>query len=207
MDLLSETALFARGLLVGLGIAAPVGPIGLLCIQRSLDHGRLHGFVSGLGAATADAAYGLAAAFGLSAVSSFLAGGRIWITVIGGAVLVWFGLCAWRARLKEAPASRPRSSLLFDYLSVLGLTITNPMTILFFSAVMAGLAGAGQTSGAMTGLWLVAGVFLGSAGWWFLLSLLASLVPFTARLRRLINAASGLILIGFGVWSIVSTCL
>jgi threonine/homoserine/homoserine lactone efflux protein len=198
-----------RGALIGLGIAAPVGPIGLLCIQRTLERGRLNGFVSGLGAATADACLGLAAACGLSAAAGLLSAARPWIAAFGGAVLVWLGLGALRGRAAEAPAGaeRPRASLLRDYLSVFGLTIINPMTVLAFAGIIAGLAAASAAPGPADGFWLVAGVFAGSASWWFLLSLAASRLRLGERLRRGINLASGLILIGFGAWMPLSAAL
>ena len=87
---------FLKGLIVGLSIAAPVGPIGILCIRRTLAHGRAAGFVSGLGAATADAMYGAAAGFGLTVVSSVLVGGQRWLRLVGGLFLLYLGIRTWR---------------------------------------------------------------------------------------------------------------
>ena len=158
---------FLQGLAIGFSIAAPVGPIGLLCIRCTLTHGRLNGFLCGLGAATADAVYGVIAALGLSAITSFLLGTQTWLQLAGGLFLVWLGIRTMRAPPAAAPRSTDTaaaSALAAGYFSTLALTLTNPMTILSFIGIFAGL-GAGATTG---GLWpagsLVLGVFLGSAG-------------------------------------------
>ncbi|HEX6797970.1 MAG TPA: LysE family transporter [Ktedonobacterales bacterium] len=212
--------LWLRGVALGFSIAAPVGPIGVLCIRRTLADGRLIGFVSGLGAATADMFYGAVAAFGLSAVSDLLTGQRLWLHLLGGAFLCYLGLRTLAhkpAPVGRSPAItpvsrhraasdlailRPRSHLRLAgaYLSTLGLTLTNPATILSFAVIFAGLGVAGARVGYVSAAALVAGVFCGSALWWLLLSggvgwLRERLGP---RTLRAVNVLSGIILLGFG---------
>ncbi len=214
--------LWLRGIVLGFSIAAPVGPIGVLCIRRTLADGRLIGFISGLGAATADMFYGAVAAFGLSAVSDLLTGQRLWLHLLGGAFLCYLGV----RTLTRKPASlggsaaippgvlsrrrgtsdiavlrpRPRLRLAGAYLSTFGLTLTNPATILSFAVIFAGLGVVGARAGYVSAAALVAGVFCGSALWWLLLSggvgwLGGRLGP---RTLRAVNVLSGVILVGFG---------
>lgn len=160
---------FLKGLLLGFSIAAPVGPIGLLCIQRTVAYGRRSGLVTGLGAATADGVYGTVAAFGLTAISGFLVGQQFWFRIVGGIFLVYLGAKTLFSKAAEKAASPDRNNLFSDYASTVFLTITNPMTILSFAAVFAGL-GLADTGGHGPAVWMVAGVILGSALWWFALS-------------------------------------
>src|SRR4051794_20826007 len=134
-----DVSFFARGFVIGLAIAAPVGPIGVLCIRRTLVDGRKVGLVTGLGAATADALYGAAAAFGLTAVSSTLVGQQDLIRLIGGAFLCYLGFRTLIAPVAAMGLAKPRSNVLSAYGSTLALTLTNPSTILSFVAVFAGL--------------------------------------------------------------------
>ena len=195
-------ALFGRGLLVGFAIAAPVGPIGLLCIQRTLARGRLTGLVTGLGAATADAFYGLVAGLGLTAVASFLTGQRSWLGLIGGLFLCYLGVRTMLARpVTQSAEFSAQHGLWEAYISTFLLTLTNPMTIFSFMAVFAGLGLATTTTssgyGAVT---LVAGVFLGSALWWLLLSGGASLLRSRIQTATMVwvNRGAGVVLISFG---------
>ncbi len=198
---------FLKGLLLGFSIAAPVGPIGLLCIRRSLAHGRLAGFVSGLGAATADACYGLVAALGLTAITHALVGHRAWLQLGGGIFLLYLGIATLRARPPAAEARvAPAPNLSTAYLTILVLTLTNPMTILSFLGIFAGLGVGASTGGAWPACRLVAGVFLGSATWWLLLGSAAGWLG--RRLDhgglRILNLASGLVIAAFGAWQLLS---
>jgi threonine/homoserine/homoserine lactone efflux protein len=192
-----------RGIVLGLSIAAPVGPIGVLCIRRTLAFGRVTGLVTGLGAATADACYGALAAFGLTALSGLLVGGRLWIHLIGGAFLLYLGIRTLLARPAEKAASTQGAGLASAYTSTLLLTLANPATILSFAAVFAGL-GVGLTGGrggyAAAGLTTL-GVFAGSALWWLLLSGGVSLLRsrLTTGALRWVNRISGAILIAFAL--------
>jgi threonine/homoserine/homoserine lactone efflux protein len=192
-----------KGLVIGFSIAAPVGPVGLLCIRRSMAEGQRVGFVTGLGAATADASYGCVAAFGLTGVSSFLVGHRIWLSLIGGLFLCHLGV----RTLINNPVVRPENvqagSLLSAYLSTLFLTLTNPTTILSFVAVFAAL-GMEVSANYLGAGSLVAGVFIGSALWWLLLSCGAA--QFQSRLdhgwMHFINRLSGSVIFAFGIYSL-----
>ena len=205
-----EPALFVRGVVLGFTIAAAVGPISLLCIRRTLAEGRLVGIVSGLGVATADATYGAVAAFGLTAVTDLLVDWRRALGVVGGAFLLWL---AWRT-FKSVPSETAtagngegRRGLPGAYLSTLGLTLTNPMTILSFAALFVGL---GVTGGDAAGATLLTlGVFTGSAMWWVIL--VTAVGAFRSRLTptglRRVNIVSGLVIGAFGIVAIASAVL
>jgi threonine/homoserine/homoserine lactone efflux protein len=200
-----SVGLFFKGMVIGFAIAAPVGPIGVLCIRRTLAEGRVSGLVSGLGAATADALYGAVAALGLTFVAEFLMGGESWLRLVGGAFLGFLGTRTFLARPAQRAAPAGRSGLLGNYTSTLFLTLTNPTTILSFAAIFAGLGAVGDASGdALSAMLLVLGVFLGSAAWWFVLSGITSL--FRTRLSvgglRWVNRISGTVIAAFGVLAV-----
>ncbi|WP_416676715.1 LysE/ArgO family amino acid transporter [Egbenema bharatensis] len=192
---------FLQGLIIGFSIAVPVGPIGILCIRRTLSDGQFIGLLSGLGAATADAIYGCIAGFGLTFVSGLLTSHVGWFRVIGGLFLCYLGVRTALAKPSETAATAQGRGWLGAYLSTLFLTLTNPATILSFIAVFAGLglATAGGNYGAA--VLLVSGVFLGSALWWLLLS--SGVGLFRSRLTpkhlKWLNRISGAILLGFGI--------
>jgi len=172
----------------------------LLCIRRSLAEGRAAGFVSGLGAATADALYGLVAALGLTAITHALLRYQPLLQLGGGAFLVYLGFATLRAKPAKDAATTPATSGA-HYLSTFALTLTNPMTILSFLGIFAGL-GVGASGGVVAGCLLVAGVFFGSAAWWLLLSTAAGWLG--RHLQdgglRALNVFSGLVIGGFGSW-------
>lgn len=203
-----EYGLFVRGALIGLAIAAPVGPIGVLCIRRTLSEGRVAGFVSGLGAATADTIYGVIAVLGLTALAELLVGVSFWGRLLGGLFLCYLGLRTLRERPAEGPAEAGGHGLVGAYLSTLLLTIANPATIISFAAIFAGL-GAGLAGSYGAGVLLVAGVFAGSALWWLLLSGAAGLLRgrLTPSALRWVNVGSGLVILGFGVAALASLAL
>lgn len=198
--------LLLRGLIIGFSIAAPVGPIGVLCIRRTLAEGRAAGFVSGLGAATADAIYGCIAGFGLTFLSGFLVRQQVWIRLLGGLFLCYLGLRTLLTRPADRPESTEKRGFVSAYGSTLLLTLTNPMTILSFTAIFAGLgvAGSGRDYGAATAL--VLGVFVGSVFWWFALSGVAAAFRerFDVRAISWINRIAGLVVAGFGFSVLVS---
>lgn len=161
-----------KGVVMGFAIAAPVGPIALLCIRRTLAQGRLIGFVSGLGAATADGLYGAVAAFGLTALSDRLVEYTLLLKVVGGLFLCYLGLKSILSKRSfphtlAAPLPIKSSALLPAYTSTLALTLTNPATVLSFLAIFAGL-GITQTA-RIASVTLVCGVFAGSVLWWLVL--------------------------------------
>jgi threonine/homoserine/homoserine lactone efflux protein len=201
-----DVTFFARGLAIGFAIAAPVGAIGLLCIRRTLADGRLVGFVSGLGAATADAFYGAIAALGLTAISSAIVAQQSTVRLVGGLFLCYLGVrtALSHPALDANPGAARGLAAAFG--STLALTLTNPTTILSFAAVFAGL-GLGTTAADRgSAVLMVGGVFCGSALWWLVLSgtvgfFRRALTP--ARLRW-VNRLSGALLTTFGVLALLS---
>jgi threonine/homoserine/homoserine lactone efflux protein len=195
-----------KGILLGFAIAAPVGPIGVLCIRRTLAEGRRVGFVSGLGAATADLFYGSVAALGLTLISGLLVAQARWLGLIGGAFLLYLGVRTFLSKPAGQVVQANPQGLSSAYFSTFILTLTNPLTILSFAAVFAGL-GLGQTDGSFaSAVLLVSGVFLGSASWWLLLSSGVSLLRSRVNARSLlwVNRIAGVVLFGFGVGAVVS---
>jgi threonine/homoserine/homoserine lactone efflux protein len=197
---------FLRGLIIGFSIAAPVGPIGILAIRRTLAIGWSAGLLTGLGAATADAIYGCIAGFGLTAISGFLISSSFWLRLLGGLFLCYLGIKtiltpAAAQKLSEGnPADRNLAHLSM-YASTVFLTLTNPMTILSFAAVFVGLGLATAGSDYLTAAILVLGVFSGSAIWWLLLCSGANLLRSRLPMHRLgwLNRISGSILLTFGI--------
>ena len=200
-----DAGTFWRGFLIGLAIAAPVGAIGLLCIRRTLAYGRLVGFVTGLGAATADAVYGAIAALGLTSVAAFLADAQTPLRLLGGAFLIYLG---WRTFVSrpsgEGSADRP-GTLAGMFASTFALTLANPSTIISFAAIFAGLGLTGSAE-LTSALLMVAGVFLGSASWWLILSGGIGLLRGVMTPERLlwVNRASGVLIALLGLGAILS---
>ena len=196
-----------KGLILGFSIAAPVGPIGVLCIRRTLTDGRATGLVSGLGAASADALYGCIAGFGLTLLSDFLVSQQFWLRLVGGLFLFYLGIKTLLARPAQESASAQGTGLLGAYTSTLFLTLTNPMTILSFAAIFAGLGVASTDGDYASAALLVLGVFLGSALWWLLLSGGVSLFRARFNLSALtwVNRLSGAVILAFGVAAFAST--
>jgi threonine/homoserine/homoserine lactone efflux protein len=200
-----SAALFSKGLAFGFILAATVGPMWMLCFRRTIASGALVGLVSGMGIATADGIYGAIAAFGLTAVSGFLLGQSFWIGLIGAAFLIYLGIKALTAKPMSVQEEKvDRTGLARAFFSTLGLTLTNPPTILAFAAIFAGL-GLVSSADYAAAAWIVLGVFLGSATWWILLAagagrLRGRLGP---RLARGINVASGISILGFALWQVV----
>ncbi len=191
---------FLKGLAFGFLLAATVGPMWILCFRRTLAHGRLFGFVSGMGVATADALYGSMAAFGLTAVSGFLLAQKFWLAAIGGAFLCWLGAKTLLSHPGDRPADVPAGSLAVAYTSTFALTLTNPATILAFVAIFAGLGLAASASYAEAAL-VVLGVVIGSAFWWTVLAVGAGWLRKRAgpRLLRAINIVAGVSILAFGI--------
>ena len=198
-----DLSFLPRGLVLGFTIAAAVGPISLLTIRRTLAHGRVYGLASGLGVALADATYAAIAAFGLTAITSVLVGGRVLLGLVGGAFLVVLAIRTMTSRPNEVAVVAERPGLAAAFGSIFGLTMTNPMTILSFAGLFAGLGltGTGGDGAAL----LVAGVFLGSATWWVVLtSVVAALRSrVTIPVLTWVNRVSGAAILIFGVVAIL----
>ncbi|MCG8563854.1 MAG: LysE family translocator [Desulfobacterales bacterium] len=202
-----EPYFLIKGIAMGATIAAPLGPIGLLCIRRTLDLGPLAGLLTGLGAATADAIYGTIAAFGLTAVSDLLTRHLDSFQIIGGLFLCYLGLKGLRPMAEQGGAPPPSTDRagMGAYVSALFLTLTNPMTILVFAAVFSGLGLANAPGNNRAALALVAGIWIGSCLWWFLLSMGAHGMGqrISHRHHRIIQTSAGLIILGFGLAALV----
>lgn len=199
-------ATLARGVILGFSIAAPVGPIGVLCIRRTLAEGRGVGLATGLGAAVADGIYGAVAAFGLSWVTDALIGHQSWIRLVGGLFLLYLGVTSFVSKPAERAAEARGAGLGGAFASTFLLTLANPMTILSFVAVFAGLGVVSGMGGARSAAALVVGVVLGSALWWLGLSALVDRLRsrFDAGGLRWVNRISGAVIAGFGVVALFS---
>jgi threonine/homoserine/homoserine lactone efflux protein len=199
---------------IGFSIAAPVGPIGIICIRRTLAVGRRSGLISGLGAASADALYGGIAAFGLTFISTFLINQSTWLRLGGGVFLIFIGMRTIFSTPEEIVDANPglgnHRNLISDYLSIFFLTISNPLTILSFTAIFAGF-GAPYLEGRdyPSAVLMVLGIFLGSCSWWFFLTYITSLFRnrITTATMKWINRAAGLTIIVFGIIAIISVIL
>ncbi|MEW6352366.1 MAG: LysE family transporter [Thermodesulfobacteriota bacterium] len=200
-----EISRFVQGLVMGFSIAAPVGPIGVLCMRRALAHGAVSGLASGMGAATADAIYGSVAAMGLTFVSEALIAQQSLFRLVGGAFLCALGVKTFLAEPAAGSSRAETASILRGFVSTLLLTLTNPMTILSFAAIFSGL-GAADTPGeyASAGR-LVCGVFLGSALWWLMLSSTVSLLrdKLNQGALRWVNRIAGAVIGGYGVCALL----
>jgi threonine/homoserine/homoserine lactone efflux protein len=198
-----DLSFFIRGLLIGLSIAATVGPMCFLCIQRTLNRGQLYGLVSGLGIATADGVYGCIAAFGLTLITHFLVSEQKWIRLIGGLFLIYLGLRTILTKPAERAAvlKTKANGYLGAYATTFLLTLTNPLTILSFAAIFAGI-GVGTTGKSFfSATAVVLGVFSGSTLWWIILTSVISLLrkKITPQWLIWINRISGIIITLFGV--------
>lgn len=201
------------GMLVGFSASVPLGPIGVLCIQRTLQRGRLSGFVSGLGAASSDVIYAIIAGFSLSFIVTFIEEQFVWIQVFGSIILILLGWHIFRSnpakQLRKQRSGKSKNSYLQDYVSTFLLTFSNPLAIFLFIAFFAGFGVVMTNSGIYGQLVLITGVFLGAAAWWFLLTSVVGFFRSAVNLRRLfwINRIAGatiiiLVVIGFASWMI-----
>ncbi len=200
-----ELPLPLRGLIIGFTIAAAVGPISLLTIRRTIAHGQLYGLVSGLGVATADATYAGIAAFGLTAVMGVLVSGRFLLGVVGGAIIVLLGIRTILSRPGEVAIDAERPGLPGAYLSIFALTMTNPMTILSFAAVFAGL-GLVVGNSLLDALVLTLAVLVGSSLWWVVLTSIVGWLRLRVSTTALlwVNRISGAVLVAFGIVAILA---
>lgn len=198
-------SLFLKGFIIGLSIAAPVGPIGVLCINRTLRSGLMVGLLSGLGAAVADAIYGCIAGFGLVTVADFLFVAQTPIRWVGGAFLIYLGVKTFLAQPQDKSAPDKARTLWQDFSSTLLLTLTNPATILSFVAIYTSLGIVDSDASYYEAFVIVLGVFLGSLAWWCALSSGISVIRHKLGQTALkwINRLSGIILLAFGLFAII----
>lgn len=198
--------LFARTFIIGIVVAAPVGAMGILCIQRTLVHGWRGGISTGAGIATADAIYAALAAFGVTAVSQWLVDYQAQLRIVGGLALLWLG---WRAIVTppahDAAQAADSTRLGQLYSSAVGLTLTNPMTIMSFAAIFAG-AGLVAQAGTGSAMIVTIGVAVGSLSWWLALTSVVWAVrhAVSEKAMVIVNRISGGVLIAFGVLALVT---
>lgn len=189
---------FIKGVIIGFCVAAPVGPIGILCIRRTLQFGRLSGLFSGLGAATADTFYGAMAAFGLNLVFDVLIEAKEYLHLLGGAALLLLGVKILFTAPVEGPSSVTHRTLFRDFISTFFLTLANPLTIVAFLAIFAGV---GLSEGRLNTSMLILGVFGGASSWWLLLSEGVTLFrkKISKHIMLWINRIAGLVIIALGL--------
>lgn len=196
--------LFAKGALLGLSIAAPVGPMALLCLRTTLARGFGVGLLAGLGVAAGDAFYAALAAFGLTAAAGLLTGQQTWLGLLGGLYLVWFGVGTMLR--PPAPDARPprRGTGLAAFTGTFLLTLANPPTIMIFAAMFAGLGLAEAQQSTSPAVAVVVGVLVGSGGWWVVFAGVVSRLRerLSGRLLAWINRISGAVLAAFGLWTV-----
>jgi threonine/homoserine/homoserine lactone efflux protein len=201
---LANIWMLLKGAGIGFAVAAPVGPIGMLCIRTTLERGRVAGFAAGLGAAVADAIYGMIGVLGVTAISGYIEAQRFWLELGGGIFVILFGihLGITKPNVQNGNEEIP-VSLWADFMKTLVLTLANPSTILTFMAIFAGVPGAAASSMAAVPV-TVLGVLLGSAAWWLFLSQGVGVIRhrISDRALKWMNWAAGLLLVAFGVYTL-----
>jgi len=205
---MSLISFFAKGLLIGVSIAAPVGPIGVLCIRQTLMSGVLVGVACGLGAAVADMIYGIIGGFGLTFISSILLSQKNILTILGGIFLGYLGIKTLLEKPADNTTETSHKNLVTSFTATFFLTLTNPMTILSFTAILAGLGLGSANTNYQTALALVSGIFIGSLSWWFLLCGSIAIFRQKITIHNLlwINRISGIIILCFSVIILLSVC-
>lgn len=203
-----ELQFLIKGIIVGLVVSTPIGPMGVLCVQRTLNKGKSSGFSSGMGIATADAIFALIAGLGISFIIHFLSEQQLIIKMIGGLVITFIGLKIFIANpVKQLKKHRREGKNLFeDFISILFMALSNPLTIFLYIAIFAGLNLNDVSTGYSSALLVAAGIFVGASISWFAISTIVNFFRAKIRLRRLmwINRIAGITIILFGVFAICS---
>ncbi|NMB77821.1 MAG: LysE family transporter [Methanomicrobiales archaeon] len=196
-----EFSPFIQGIIIGLTLAVPVGPISLLCIRRAVDGGRLHGIVSGIGVATADSCYAAIAVLGLTAISGVILAHQVFFRALAGIVLIIVGVKVALSVPTEPGRDGGQVSYVTDYLSLLALALANPLTIIFFLVVLPGFGIVLGGTPLLTSAEFVLGIFSGSVAWWILLCGGVGSVRSSLSITnlRFINRVSGLLIILAGL--------
>lgn len=208
-DFLRENEMYLTflwsGMIIGFSIAAPIGPIGLLCIRKTLQFGRLSGFISGVGAAMASMLYGAIAAFGLTVIMNFFLCSQFWLHLLGGIILIYLGVTIGLSNPPENGKMIHEANLLKDFVSTFFLNLTNPLTIFSYLAVFAGLGVVNTQGDYGHAICMVLGVFLGATLWWFILSEIVSLFRRKLSQNALIwiNRLAGMLIAVFGIVALI----
>jgi threonine/homoserine/homoserine lactone efflux protein len=200
-----EPIFFLKGLIIGFAMAVPIGPLGVMCIRKTLAEGHTRGLIIGLGAATADSLFGSIAAFGLTFISDVIASQHFWLRLVGGGLLLFLGIRTFRAKRKDPSIPLDNKGLLRSYVSSFVLALTNPVTIFAFVAVFAAF-GLGHRLNIISACILVLGVFAGSCLWFLTLGYVATLFrkKLDSKGLRWVNRISGVLIILSGVAALVS---
>jgi len=197
------------GVIIGISASIPLGPIGVLVIQRTLNKGHLSGFISGLGAAFSDTIYAIIAGFSLSFIVGFIESQLLWIQIVGAVILISLGLKIYMTNpaVQLRRQKKKSTSYIQDFFSTFALTIANPLAVFLFMAFFAGFRVVNTQHSAIENLLLIAGVFVGASSWWLILSSSVNLFRKKINLRRLfwINKIAGsaivvLVVLAFGIW-------
>ena len=196
-----EMGIFWKGIVLGFSLAAPVGPIGVLCIRRTLHFGKISGLFSGLGAAVADALYAAIAAFGIAFVSDFLVAQQFWLRLVGGIFLLYLGWKTFFAKSSNQTKKISHTTLINDFISTFFLMLSNPIIILVFLAVFASFGLANVRGNLPQSSALIFGVFLGSSAWWLLLIEVVTLFRKKVNDKGMqwINRGAGTMIATFGI--------
>jgi threonine/homoserine/homoserine lactone efflux protein len=203
-----ELVFFLKGLIIGFAMAVPIGPLGIMCVRKTLAEGRSRGLIIGLGAATADSLYGGIAAFGLTFVSDAIASEQFWLRLVGGGLLLFLGIRTFRVKRHDPIIPFDNKGLFGSYLSAFLLALTNPVTIFAFVAVFAAFGlGHKLLTFSASACDLVLGVFAGSCLWFLTLSYVATFFrkKLDAGGLRWVNKISGVLLILSGVAAFISS--
>jgi threonine/homoserine/homoserine lactone efflux protein len=200
-----EPIFFLKGLIIGFAMAVPIGPIGVMCIRKTLAEGHTRGLIIGLGAATADSLFGGIAAFGLTFVSDAIATQHFWLRLVGGGLLLFLGIRTFRAKRKKPAIPSDNKGMLGSYATAFLLALTNPVTIFAFVAVFAAF-GLGHRLIIISAVILVLGVFTGSSLWFLSLGYVATLFRNKLNAGGLtwVNRISGVLIIVSGLAALVS---
>lgn len=200
---LSDIWLLVKGAIIGFAVAAPVGPIGMLCIRTTLERGRLAGFAAGVGAAVADAVYGTIGVLGVTAISGIIEAQRFWLELGGGIFVIAFGIHLGMTRPNYQNNDEIPVSLFADFLKTMVLTLANPSTILTFMAIFAGVPGAGASELSHVPV-IVLGVLLGSGAWWLFLTQGVGFIRhrISEQALKWMNWGAGFLLVVFGVYTL-----
>ncbi|HON18039.1 MAG TPA: LysE family transporter [Salinivirgaceae bacterium] len=211
-EAINSFSLLIKGVIIGLAASAPLGPIGVLCVQKTISKGRTIGFLSGLGAATADTVYAIIATFGIGFIQQFLEDNQSWISILGLIVLFFLGVNIFLANPISQARHRHRQKykgVFGDYISVFVLTLSNPLTVIFFGASIAAMGVFCSGHPLYAQFFVVIGVFCGAVLWWFSLTGVVSLLRHKFRLKQLwwLNKISGAIIVLLSIVAAVSLIL
>lgn len=187
---------FIQGIIIGLTLAVPVGPIALICIQRTLTDGRFHGIFSGIGVATADSFYAAVTVLGLTMISDVIVTHQVLFRFLAGIVLIFVGVRVFMSLPSCISTKTVHETYFKDYLSMVGIAIANPLTLVFFLIVLPGFGVVINSTAFLSAAEFIAGVFFGSTAWWILLcgTVGSMRSRFSVKTLGLINRISGVLI-------------